>query len=112
MLHTLPNLSPLEVEFRVEYQTKVGIASWIRIQIGIPCWIINLLGECKIAKIRYLWTFWPVIQLKDQKCSDIFEVASVSGGEIANLKACHFSHFNWITGQNVQRLQIFTIFAS
>ncbi len=23
--HTLPNLSPLEVEFQVEYQTQVGI---------------------------------------------------------------------------------------
>ena len=42
---TLPNLSPLDLEFQVEYQTQVGIPIWIRIQIGIPSWIVNPLGE-------------------------------------------------------------------
>ncbi len=28
-----------------------------------------------------------------KKCSNIFKVASVGGGEIANLKACNFPHF-------------------
>ncbi len=44
--YTLPNLSPFELEFQVEYQTQVGIPIWIRIQIGIPSWIVNPLGEC------------------------------------------------------------------
>ncbi len=30
-----------------------------------------------------------------KKCSDILKVASVGGGEIANLKAYHFSHFEF-----------------
>ncbi len=30
-----------------------------------------------------------------KKCSDIFKVSSVGGGEIANLKACHFSLFQF-----------------
>ncbi len=44
---TLRNLSPLELEFQVEYQTWVGIPSWIPIQIGIPRWIVDPLGECE-----------------------------------------------------------------
>ena len=56
--------------------------------------------------------FWLVIQLINhlfkikkkaflpnppymEKCSDILKVASVGGGESANLKACHFSHFQF-----------------
>ncbi len=31
-----------------------------------------------------------------KKCYDISEVASVGGAEIANLKACHFSHFQFL----------------
>ncbi len=30
-----------------------------------------------------------------KKCNNILKVASVGGGEIANLKACHFSHFQF-----------------
>ena len=57
-----------------------------------------------------------------KKCGDILKVASVGGGELANLKACHFSlktivqkgvcpilkrwHINRVMGQNVQRLLI------
>ncbi len=29
--HTLPNVSPLNLEFQVEYQTQVGIPSLIQI---------------------------------------------------------------------------------
>ncbi len=53
MYCTLPNVSPLELEFQVEYQTQVGIPIWIRIQIGIPSWIVNPLGECGCPSFRY-----------------------------------------------------------
>ena len=33
---TLPNVSPLELEFQVEYQTQLGILIGIQIEIGIP----------------------------------------------------------------------------
>ena len=44
--YTLPNLSQFKLEFQVEYQTEVGIPSWIRIEIGVPSWIVDLSGEC------------------------------------------------------------------
>ncbi len=70
-------------------------------------------NDAKIAKICNLWTFWLVIQVKNHlwhlfkiqkkafcpmfhkwnKC--ISKVASVGGGENANLKACDFSHFQF-----------------
>ncbi len=48
--YTLPNLSPFRLEFQVEYQTEVGIPTWIQIQIGIPSWVVDPLGEC-----MYVW---------------------------------------------------------
>ncbi len=68
--------------------------------------------EAKNGKICNFWTIWPVIQLindhlqiwlrhicptvhRFKKCYDISEVASVGGGEIAYLKACHFSPFEF-----------------
>ena len=48
-LCNLPNLSLLELDIQVEYQTKVGIPSSIWIQIGIPSQIVNPLGECGIG---------------------------------------------------------------
>ncbi len=44
--YTLPNLSSLELEFQVEYQTKLESPSWIQIRIGILSWIVHPLGEC------------------------------------------------------------------
>ncbi len=44
--YTLPNLSPLELEFQVECQTQLGIPIWIQIEIGIPSWIVDHSGEC------------------------------------------------------------------
>ncbi len=58
--HTLPNLSQLELEFKVEYQTQVGIPSWIRIQIEIPTWIVDPLGECSILVERKYLRFFLV----------------------------------------------------
>ncbi len=49
-VHSLPNLSPLELEFQVEYQTYVWIPSWIQIYIGIPSWIVDPLRECRVCK--------------------------------------------------------------
>ncbi len=45
-IYTLPNVSQLESEFQVEYQTQLGIQIWMQIQIGIPSWIVDHSGEC------------------------------------------------------------------
>ncbi len=70
-------------------------------------------NDAKIAEICNLWTCWPGIQPinhlfsksdkkpfclmlhRCKKCIEIFKVASVGGGEIGNLKAGHFSHFQF-----------------
>ncbi len=52
-------------------------------------WSITLL-ICHLFK-RQQTLFWTIVS-SCEKCIDIPKVASVGGGQIANLKACHFSH--------------------
>ena len=57
-------------------------------------------NDAKIAKICNFWPLWPVIKLMNH----LFKIRKK-----AFLKRWFIS---WIRGQNVQRLQIFAIFAS
>ena len=63
--------------------------------------------DAKIAKICNFWTFWPVIKL----INHLFKIYG-SLGKRAFCRILNRGLISWITGQNVQRLLIFTILAS
>ena len=65
-----------------------------------------------MRQIQHFWIFWSITLLlyhlfkigqalfgtmvsSCKKCSDILKVASVGRGEMANMKQCHFSHFEF-----------------
>ncbi len=62
--------------------------------------------DAKIAKICNCWTFWPVIQL----ISTFYIYGAL--GKRAFCRILNRGIISWITCQNVQKLQIFTILAS
>ncbi len=74
--------------------------------------------DAKIVRICNFWTFWPVIQLINhlfkiwlQKCHCTFYIY----GALGKRDFCRILNrglISWITGQNFQRLEIFTILAS
>ena len=76
--------------------------TFLRIKGFVTSAILRILDsyDAKIPKIWSLWIFskshknpfCPMLH-RCKKCNDIFKVASVGGGEIATLKACHISHF-------------------
>ena len=66
--------------------------------------------DAKIAKIRNFWTFWPVIQLIKRSYFSLF--TSKEHWAKGFLSDFEKMVYQLNTGQDVQKLRIFAIFAS